>query len=151
MSAATKLDGLCVELLEASSEPRVFAIASRILAVAMQLHQQEAAIVPPHLREPERELPPGVVPFRARRRAWAAAWRVKAEWGGGAGLMSVEDRATARAARHPRPAALRLRRLGREQRLDDGPQGIRNGVGGHAPHIGTAAEGLRLHPVRPGL
>ena len=30
-------------------------------AVAAQLHQQEAAVVPPHLREPPRELPPGVV------------------------------------------------------------------------------------------
>ncbi len=65
MSAATKLDGLCVELLEASSEPRVFAIASRILAVAAQIHQQEPAVVPPHLREPERELPPGAVPRTA--------------------------------------------------------------------------------------
>ncbi len=60
MSAATKLDGLCMELLEASSDPRVLAVATRLLAVAAQLHQQEAAVVPAHLREPEPVLPPGV-------------------------------------------------------------------------------------------
>ncbi len=71
MSAATKLDGLAIDLLEVASDPRTFAIAARLTALAVELHQMEAAVVPPHLREPEVELPPGVVRLPVARRARA--------------------------------------------------------------------------------
>ena len=40
-------------------------------ALAVELHQMEAAVVPPHLREPEVALPPGVVRLPVVRRARA--------------------------------------------------------------------------------
>ena len=60
MSAAREADALALALLEASDTPRVTAIAVRLTALAVRLHRQEAAVVPPHLREPEPVLPPGV-------------------------------------------------------------------------------------------
>jgi hypothetical protein len=67
MSAlATEADALAIELLEAAGdEKRTMAVALRLTALAMRLHQTEVAIVPPHLREPEPVLPLGV----------AAIWR----------------------------------------------------------------------------
>jgi hypothetical protein len=51
--------------------PGVFAIAARLTALAVELHQQEAAIVPPHLREVPAPLPLGVVLLPVARRARA--------------------------------------------------------------------------------
>ncbi len=63
---ATEADALAIELIEAAGdEKRTVAIAVRLTALAVRLHQHEAAAVPPHLREPEPVLPPGV----------AAIWR----------------------------------------------------------------------------
>ncbi len=77
MSAAHEADALALALIEASDNPRVAAIAVRLAEPAGDLHQQEAAAVPPHLREPEPVLPPGVTALwkdgrwieRRRRRA----------------------------------------------------------------------------------
>jgi hypothetical protein len=55
----------------ACSVPGVFAIAARLTALAVELHQEEAAIVPPHLREAPAALPPGVVRLQVARRARA--------------------------------------------------------------------------------
>ncbi len=60
MSAAHEADALALALLEASDSPRVAAIAARLAELAGDIHRQEAAVVPPHLREPEPVLPPGV-------------------------------------------------------------------------------------------
>ena len=57
----TEADALAIELIEAAGdEKRTVAIALRLTALAVRLHQQEAVVVPPHLREPEPVLPPGV-------------------------------------------------------------------------------------------
>jgi hypothetical protein len=60
---------------------------------------------PAALEDAERELVEemrgrlgGRAPSPEDREHAMAAWRVKAEWGGGTGLVSVEGRATARAA-----------------------------------------------------
>ena len=55
----TEADALAIELIEAAGdEKRTLAIALRLTALAVRLHQQEAAVVPPHLREAAAALPP---------------------------------------------------------------------------------------------
>ena len=65
---ADEVDALAVSLIEAAgNEKRTTAIALRMVTFAVRLHQQEGALVPPHLREPEPVLPPSVARLPARR------------------------------------------------------------------------------------
>ena len=64
---ADDLDALALQFLEASSDLRVLAIAARLAELAVRAHQQEAAVVPLHLRQAPAALPPGVVKLCGRR------------------------------------------------------------------------------------
>jgi len=65
---ADEVDALAVSLIEAAGdEKRTTAIALRMVALAVRIHQQEGAMIPPHLREVPAALPAGVTRLPARR------------------------------------------------------------------------------------
>ena len=58
---ADRLDRLALAMLEAPGDARRTALAAAELgALAAQVRHMEEAVVPPHLRYPEPELPDGV-------------------------------------------------------------------------------------------
>ena len=68
MSIAHDIDVLSAELLEIADRPRrVLAVAGQLAVLAHRLHEQEAMMVPAHLRTTPMDLPKGVTRLHVRR------------------------------------------------------------------------------------